>query len=205
MKISSALLTVIFALAAPFAGAAQAPAAGQKPSVEELRRNIEHWKALPQSERDRIKQAYRQYQSLKPEQVTAVQDNFRKFRNMPAERRRDLSKKLQGLPLQDRERVAQKLRELQDMGPDRRKKAIEFARLAQGLSPEQKRQLKEASGPEEKKQIATRIMREHVVQRYLQDKTADERAAFRDLLPREQKRRLQEFFRERAMRGPPPK
>ena len=166
-------------------------------------RNIEHWKTLPQAERDRIKQSYRQYQSYKPEQVTAVQDNLRKFRNMPAERRRDLSKKLQGLPLQDRERVAQKLRELQDMGPDRRKMAIEFARMAHSLTPEQKRQLKEASSPEAKKQIGQRVMREHDMQRYLQDKTADERAAFKSLQHPEQKRRLQEFFRDRAMRGPP--
>ncbi|KAF0244673.1 MAG: hypothetical protein FD180_2340 [Planctomycetota bacterium] len=203
MKISSALLTAVFALAAALGGATQGSAAPAKPSVEELRRNIEHWKSLPQSERDRIRQSYRRYQSFKPEQVSAVQDNFRKFRNMPAERRRELSKKLQGLPPQDRERVAQKLRELQDMGQDRRKMAIEFARLAHSLTPEQKRQLKELSSPEERKQFAKRLMREKVFEKYLQDLPADERVAFRSLQPAEQKRHLQKYFRERAMRGPP--
>jgi hypothetical protein len=203
MKISSALLTVIFAIAAPFVAAAPGNPPAGKPSVEELRRNIEHWKSLPQAERDRIKQSYRQYQSFKPEQVTAVQDNLRKFRNMPAAQRWELSKKLQGLPPQDRERVAQKLRELQDMGPDRRKMAIEFARMAHSLTPEQKRQLREHSSPEEKKQFASRLIREQIMQHYLQDLSPDERAAFRSLPHPEQKSRLQKFFRERAMRGPP--
>ncbi|MEK7467342.1 MAG: DUF3106 domain-containing protein [Planctomycetota bacterium] len=203
MKISSAILTTIFMLAAPFVGATQGDSTPAKPSVEVLRRNIEHWKSLPQTERERIRNAYRQYQALKPEQVSVVQDNFRKFRNMPAERRRELSKKLQGLPAQDRERVAQKLRELQNMGQDRRKMAIEFARLAHSLTPEQKRQLKELSSPEEKKQFGQRLMREQVLKRYLQDLSPDERAAFHSLQRPEQKRRLQKDFRDRAMRGPP--
>ncbi len=201
MKTSKLLLTLAFTLAAALAGATQgtptAPAG--KPSVEELRRNIERWKALPQSERDRIRQSYRQYQSFKPEQITTVQDNFRKFRNLTPERRRELSKKLQGLPPQERERVAQKLRELQDMGQDRRKMALEFARMAHSLTADQKRQLKQLSSPEEKRQFLGRAFRG----RLMQDWSPEDRAAFEKLPDPEKKRRLKQFFRERAMRGPP--
>ncbi|MCE9582074.1 MAG: DUF3106 domain-containing protein [Planctomycetes bacterium] len=206
MKISSALLILCFALAAPFVAAAQgdaAPGTASRPSVEQLKRNIEHWKSLPQSERDRIKQSYRQYRAFKPEQVAAVRDNFQKFQNLPAERRRELSKKLEGLPPQQRERIAQKLRELQEMGADRRKMAVAFVRMAQGLTPEQKRQLKQLSTPEEKKEFLGREFRGHVVREYLQDKSSADRAAFEALSRPEQKRKLQQFFRERVSRGPP--
>lgn len=201
MTTSKLLLTLAFTCAAALAGATQGTpsAAPSKPSVEELRRNIAHWKSLPQSERDRIRQSYRRYQGFKPEQITTVQDNFRKFRNLTPERRRELSKKLQGLPPQERERVAQKLRELQDMGQDRRKMALEFARMAKSLTADQKRQLKQLSTPEEKKQFLGRAFRG----RLMQDWSPEDRAAFEKLPDPEKKSRLKHFFRERAMRGPP--
>lgn len=203
MKISSLLLTLAFALAAPFAGAAQGVAEPGKPSLEELRANIARWRTMPQAERDRIRQAYRSFRSFRPEQASAVQSNFQKFRNMPAERRRELTKKFRDLPPQDREAFAQKLREFQKMGPDRRKTAFKFAELAQRLTPEQKRQLKQAASHEEARQQMSRWMREHVMRDYLQDLPAGEREAFRSLPREEQKGRLQRYWRERVMRGPP--
>lgn len=198
MKTSSAILVLAFALAAPFVGAA-----ATAPTTEELARNRQRWEALPQAERDRIKQSYRRYQQYRPEQVSAVQDNFRKFRDLAPERRRELSKKLQDLPPQERERVAQKLRELQNMGPDRRKMAIGFARLAHSLTPDQKRQLKQAGTPEERKQLLWKWLRDKVQQVYLQDKSPEEQNAFRTLPDDERKRLLKKTFRERVMRGPP--
>ena len=203
MKISSALLLLAFSLFAPLAGATQGEPAPAKPSQEELRRNVEHWKTLPQTEKDRIKQSYRRFQSMRQEQASVVQDNFSKFRNLPAERRRELSKKWKDLTPQDRERFAQPLRDLQNMDADRRNMAMKFARMAHSLTPEQKRQLMQLSTPEEKKQYLTRSFREQLVGDFLRDKSLADRSAFEALPRPEQKRQLQQHFRGRGMRGPP--
>ena len=132
-----------------------------------------------------------------------MQENFQKFRNLTPERRRELSKKLEGLPPQQRERIAHQLRKLQQMGADRRKMAVAFARMAKSLTPEQKRQLEQAQTPEEKKKVLGAAFRGHVVRMYLDGKSTEERAEFQGLPPEEQKKQLQKFFKERVVRGPP--
>lgn len=204
MKTSSLALAALLALA-PLAGAAEAtaPRPAGRPSIEELKKNIERWKTLPPAERERIKSSFRQYKSFNPDHRTAVQENFRKFRDLPPERRRELTKKFEGLPPQQRERIAQWLRAQQREGADRRKMALTFARMAKSLTPEQRRHLQQLGTVEEKKQFLGGVFRGHVARMYAADLSPEERARFEQLPKPEQKQVLQRFFRERVMRGPP--
>ena len=91
-------------------------------------------------------EAMRRWQQLSPEQKKKVRRNWKKIKNLPPERRREIVekyKKWKQLPPDQKRRIREKFQRLKKLSPEQRQQLRERMGKWRNLPPERKQELRE--------------------------------------------------------------